>query len=90
MTYEIDIGRSSVENYSNCDATSGSASGCVQYVISRNVIVVATVSSRKKICILIVILTVIHWLKVEIVEPNTFLTLNASHLLNQSSLNIEK
>jgi hypothetical protein len=59
MTYKINIERSSVENYSICDATNGSASECVQYVISQKFIAVATISSKKKICILIVILTVI-------------------------------
>jgi hypothetical protein len=49
MTYETNIERSSVKNYSICDATNGSASECVWYVISGKIIVVATISSKKKI-----------------------------------------
>jgi hypothetical protein len=56
MTYEINIERSSVENYSICDATNGSASECLQCV---KIIVVATISSKKKVWILIVILILI-------------------------------
>jgi hypothetical protein len=60
MTYEINFERSSVESCSNCDATSGSDSGCVgMWHHLPKIIAVATISSREKIWILIVILTTV-------------------------------